>query len=312
MNSTESERPSSQAFLITFAVIESLFAITGVLGNLFVIVYNVFLNVDKNATSYFVLNLAVSDLLVCGIFFPTYATETTKTALGIASGSNLMCQITLTITGLSLAVSVANIMVLTIDRYISITLPLRYPNIVTTRRTYVVLVAVWCVGFINGGFTFASTKSTGIPLVCEVDMIFVLAGSSFCFLIPLSVTVAFNFKILQIVRAQRRKIAVQATPSDSSGTEGFSARRHLAKQFKLFKTFIVVFGCFLFCVTPFPILAVVEFVVCGGGCVPFEVLGTFAMLAGANSLINAFIYGVRHEEYQRAFKILLSKPCSAF
>lgn len=310
MNSTE--KPLSETFMITFTVIESLFAVTGVLGNLFVIIYNVFLNVNKNPTSYFILNLAVSDLLVCGIFFPTYAVETAKTIAGTASGSNLVCQITLTITGLSLALSVANIMVLTIDRYISITLPLRYPNIVTTRRTCVVLVAVWCAGFVNAGFTFASTKSTGIPLVCDVELIFAITGSALCFYIPLTVTVVFNYKILQIVRAQRRKIAVQATPSETSGTEGFSARRHLAKQFKLFKTFILVFGCFLFCVTPFPIIAVIDIVACGRGCIPFEVLSTFAMLAGTNSLINAFIYGVRHEEYRRAFKILISRPCSAF
>ena len=310
MNSTD--KPSSQEFMITMTVIESLFAITGVLGNLFVIIYNVFLNANKNPTSYFILNLAVSDLLVCGIFFPTYAIETTKTILGTASSSNTVCQITLTITALSLALSVANIMVLTIDRYISITLPLRYPNIVTTRRTCVVLVGVWCAGFINAGFSFASTKSSGTPLVCEVDMIFAITGSALCFYIPLTVTVIFNFKILQIVRAQRRKIAVQAAPSETSGTDGFSARRHLARQFKLFKTFILVFGCFLFCVTPLPIIAVIDIAACGGGCVPFEVLAVFAMLAGTNSLINAFIYGVRHEEYRRAFKMLLSRPCSAF
>jgi hypothetical protein len=35
-------------------------------------------------------------------------------------------------------------------------------------------------------------------------------------------------------------------------------------------------------------------------------------LAGANSVLNAFIYGVRHEEYRRAFRILLSRPCSEF
>ena len=298
---------------MALVVIDSLFVIFGVVGNIVVIVYNVFLNKNKNPTSYFVLNLAVSDLLVCGIYFPTYITETIRILLGTAKGSNLVCQISLTITGVSFALSVVNIMVLTIDRYISITLPLKYPNVVTSGRTRIALAVIWCAGFVNGGFIFASTKSTGVPLICDVDMAVALTGSVVCFYIPLTATVVFNLKILRIARAQRRKIAVQlAVPSETSNSTTGSSRRHLARQFKLFKTFIIVFGCFIFCVTPFPVIAMIDVVVCGGGCIPIEIISSFAILAGANSVLNAFIYGVRHEEYRRAFRILLSRPCSEF
>ena len=310
MNSTT--EPPSRDFLITLVVVDLLFVIFGVVGNIVVIIYNVFLNANKNPTSYFVLNLAVSDLLVCGIYFPTYIVETIRILAGTAEGSNLVCQVSFTITGVSLALSVVNIMVLTIDRYISITLPLKYPIIVTVRRTCIVLVVVWCAGVVNGGLVFMGTKSTGVPLMCEVDIAVALAGSVVCFYIPLTATVVFNLKILRIARAQRRKIATQATPSEVSSTTTGSSRRHLARQFKLFKTFTFVFGCFIFCVTPFPVVAMIDVVVCGGGCIPIEIICSFAMLAGANSVLNAFIYGMRHEEYRRAFKLLLSRPCSMF
>ena len=91
MNSTT--EPPSRDFLITLVVVDLLFAIFGVLGNIVVIIYNVFLNANKNPTSYFVLNLAVSDLLVCGIYFPTYIIETIRILAGTATGSNLVCQV---------------------------------------------------------------------------------------------------------------------------------------------------------------------------------------------------------------------------
>ena len=312
MNSTM-ELPSRNYFL-THIVMDSLLVILGVIGNIVVIVYNIFLNTDKNPTCYFVLNLAVSDLLVCAIFFPTYIVEMIKIVQGTALASDMICQISFTITGISLSLSVVNIMILTIDRYISITLPLKYPNIVTSRRVCIALILAWCAGLTNGGLLSFSTTSSGLPLLCNINLAVAMAGSVLCFFIPLMVSVVFNFKILRIVREQRRKINTQASPASDSGNTlatGLSARRHLAKQFKLFKTFIVVFGCFLFCVTPLPIIAVTDVLVCGGGCVPLEIIGTSAILAGANSVLNPFIYGVRHEEYRRALKILFSRPCSA-
>jgi adrenergic receptor alpha-1A len=310
MNSTA--QPPSRNFLISLVTVDFFLVIFGVVGNIVVIVYNVFLNVNKNPTSYFVLNLAVSDLLVCGIYFPTYMTESIRIILGIAEGSNLVCKVSFTVTSVSLALSVVNIMVLTIDRYISITLPLRYPSIVTTKRVYIALVLIWSAGLVNGGLVFMSTESSGVPLVCEVEMTVAIVGSIFCFYIPLTATVFFNLKIMRIARSQRRKIAIQQVmPSETSNSTTGSSRRHLARQFKLFKTFTMVFGCFIICVTPFPVVAMIDVVVCGGGCIPIEVVASAAILAGANSVVNAFIYGVRHEEYRRAFRTLLSRPCRA-
>lgn len=312
MNSTVQEERLSRSILIATVVIDLLCVIFGIIGNIVVTVYNVFLNINRNPTSYFVLNLAVSDLLVCGIYFPTYITQCVRILLGNTEDTNLACQINLAITGASLSLSVVNIMVLTIDRYISITLPLKYPNIVTSRRACIALVGVWCAGLTNGVLIFANTKSTGVPLLCEVDMIVSLGVTVVCFYIPLTATVVFNIKILRIARAQRRKIAAQATPCETSASTAVSPRRHLARQFKLFKTFTVVFGCFIFCVTPLPVLGMTNLLVCGGECIPTEVIIIAGIMAGANSILNPFIYGVRHEEYRRAFKLLLYQPCNAF
>ena len=312
MNSTNESQVASRNFYIGLIVIDSLLVICGVLGNVVVIVYNLFLNPIKNATCYFVLNLAISDLLVCGIYFPTYITECVRILVGTATGQDIVCQISLTVTGVSLALSVMNLMMLTVDRYISITRPLKYPNIVTTQRTCIALALVWSAGFLNGVLIFSSTKSTGVPMVCEVDMAVALTGSIVCFYIPLTATVVFNVKILKIARVQRRKIAVQVVPSEVSTSGSGTSRRHFARQLKLFKTFALVFGCFIFCVTPFPVIAVIGILVCSGGCIPIEVIIVSAVLAGSNSVLNAFIYGVRHEEYRRAFRVLLSQPCKAF
>ena len=52
-------------------VLSFIFLFVGFLGNIAVIIYNIFLNHDKTPSSWLVTHLALADLLVCLILYPT-------------------------------------------------------------------------------------------------------------------------------------------------------------------------------------------------------------------------------------------------
>ncbi|XP_046847383.1 alpha-1A adrenergic receptor-like [Xenia sp. Carnegie-2017] len=310
MNSTN-EFPS-QSLLIFLITTESLCVAIGVIGNLFVILYNARWNTDKNTTSYFVINLAISDLVVCGISFPMFIAEETLILMGKNDVYGLSCKLNYSFGYATLSTSVVNLMMLTIDRYICIALPLKYPHIVTQRKVSIALVSVWITGILNFFMIFFTTRVTNVPLICDVNIIVASVSTILFLYVPLGVTIVFNVKIVQIARNQGRKIAAQASSlqtSDSTATDELSSRKNFSQQIKLFKTIRVVFGCFLFCVTPFPVICFIEFIICNRGCISKEIILITGLLAATNSIINAFIYGIRDKEFRRSFKHLFAQCC---
>jgi hypothetical protein len=68
-NSTSSPRDYDVERVIV-VVLSFIFLFVGVLGNIAVIIYNIFLNHDKTPSSCLVTHLAFADLLVCLILHP--------------------------------------------------------------------------------------------------------------------------------------------------------------------------------------------------------------------------------------------------
>ena len=61
--------------LLCSVVFKFIAMIIGVLGNVTVIIHNIFFNKEKTATSYLVGNLALADLLVCLTLYPVYGSS---------------------------------------------------------------------------------------------------------------------------------------------------------------------------------------------------------------------------------------------
>ena len=66
--------------------------IIGVLGNVTVMIYTIFLNKEKTATSYLVGNLALADLLVCLTLYPIWIVEFIRIILKIDIDQELFCK----------------------------------------------------------------------------------------------------------------------------------------------------------------------------------------------------------------------------
>ena len=135
--------PMSSKILLPFLVVLKFIAmIIGVLGNITVIIYIILLREKRTATSYLVGNLALADLLVCLTFYPIWIIEFIQTILNIDSDQDLFCKLSRSTIWSLLFASVATLLAITVDRFLYIVKPLKYPLIVTKRRVFLAISAI--------------------------------------------------------------------------------------------------------------------------------------------------------------------------
>uniref|UniRef100_A0A8D2J022 Muscarinic acetylcholine receptor n=2 Tax=Varanus komodoensis TaxID=61221 RepID=A0A8D2J022_VARKO len=131
--------------VILIALLTGLLALLTIIGNILVIVAFKVNKQLKTVNNYFLLSLACADLII-GIIsmnlFTTYIIMD-RWALG-----NLACDLWLSIDYVASNASVMNLLVISFDRYFSITRPLTYRAKRTTKRAGVMIGLAWVVSFI--------------------------------------------------------------------------------------------------------------------------------------------------------------------
>ncbi|XP_070550734.1 D(1C) dopamine receptor-like [Ptychodera flava] len=161
----------------------------------------------------FIVNLAVADLF-CGLVpLPLMA------AAHIAGGwtfGEFLCSLNITFhVGLS-ATSAYGVLLVTLDKYIFLIHPLRYHQLVTTRRARIIVVTTWICTFLYASLgTMTRWNEMGEsrawanvypPLCYPIKPTFVLSTAAFYILIPGIVIIYCGFNILRAIRNQLRKI----------------------------------------------------------------------------------------------------------
>ena len=283
---------------VTMLVISIVSLLLGIFGNIAVVVYNVCLNRDKTASSWFVTHLALADLSVC---LTVYTTNMVWFFLRHVTAK----RINSTAMYVSVFLSLTFLVAITIDRYLFIAKPLEYSLIVTKRRTTLVIRSVWVAALVQAPilYLFPSRKLLTFESLCIIQAIL----NSACIV----VIVVLNYKIFKIVKEQRKMIELQPQPIQSE--DSLEQQRklennvkskpnttwltHLAKEFKVIKTFAIIVGVLTCCFLPYNVIYVSwSFARCSfpGG---KKVLGITRHLVCINSIVNPFIYAMRHKKY---------------
>ena len=126
-----------------FAVLGSLFTIVTILGNSMV----VYLVITKprlhNTSNWFVVSLALADLFVGLTYFPGICASRSGKEFPI-DHTGVWFKVSYTFVYLSSA----NLCVLTADKYIAITMPLKYTIFMSLRRFSVILILAWVLPLI--------------------------------------------------------------------------------------------------------------------------------------------------------------------
>lgn len=134
-----------QDISLTIGAILSIFMLIGIPWNLTVIAIIIKKRLFKQPAVLLLLNLALTDLLLCVLVLPLHAVTAVSGHFVFGSSDRvrcLVCQTGILLTTL-LLVSVYNIALLSVDRLLYVKKPMNYENIVTVKRVLAVLICFW-------------------------------------------------------------------------------------------------------------------------------------------------------------------------
>ncbi|KAK2891317.1 hypothetical protein Q8A67_013960 [Cirrhinus molitorella] len=298
-----------------------------------------FRHLRSKVTNFFVISLAVSDLLVAILVMPWKAV--TEVAGFWPFGA--FCDIWVAFDIMCSTASILNLCVISVDRYWAISSPFRYERKMTPRVAFVMISVAWTlsvlISFIpvqlkwhkaQPAVSFPEVNASRRTLLTDncdssLNRTYAISSSLISFYIPVAIMIVTYTQIYRIAQKQIRRISALERAAESAkirhdsmgsssnvGSES-SFKLSFKRETKVLKTLSVIMGVFVCCWLPFFILnCMVPFckrTSAGLPCISPTTFDVFVWFGWANSSLNPIIYAF-NADFRRAFAILLG--CQRF
>ncbi|KAK0150399.1 Histamine H3 receptor [Merluccius polli] len=222
-NSTSRGLPGSGAALpgvlaVVVAVLMATLVLVVVAGNALVIMAFVVDKTLRTQSNYFFLNLAISDFLVGTFCIPVYIPYNLTGRWMLGAG---LCKVWLVMDYLLCTASVFNVVLISYDRFLSVTRAVRYrAQRNMTRQAVTKMVAVWLLAFLLYGpailfWEALAGRGSVVPAnQCFAEFYFtwyfLLSASTFEFFTPFVSVAFFNLRIYLNIRRRNKGMAAAA------------------------------------------------------------------------------------------------------
>ena len=224
----------------TFALTMTAFgALAALIGNATVIALFLSNKDLRIFTNYFVLNLAVSDL-ICGVIGHPFANLTVYFLPEYPQlGYLITCALSGALVYLTIHMSLLSILAIIIDRFIAVQWPLHYANWVTPRRVKIAIATIWIfVAILMILFTMvASTALNVTPSTCRQLQapLYTLLSVSMLVFIGLTSVPSVTLSILTIRTARRQSRRVHCELARQNNPP-----RNMTSTLQTIKTYIII------------------------------------------------------------------------
>ncbi|KAK7482192.1 hypothetical protein BaRGS_00026541 [Batillaria attramentaria] len=297
-----SERGDVSVASYTLAVVKLLFVPVIIGGNFLVLASVCVFQRLRTSTNYFLLSLAISDLLVGLLTIPLYA------AFYLQAGSlmhnRVACLAWFGSVILGCGSSLFNLLLIVLDRFMAIHFPFRYGELRTPCRVVSALTGLWvyvvilsCLPLMGWNHWDDASKCSfysTLPKAYVAWSAYLTVG------ICILVSSLLYGKIFLTVHQHRKKI--QALNVASSRENQWMQRE--VRSTRLSATVFLLFVLFwapYFLVGPLKYTSLSQEVV--------EIIkNTTLVLAFGNSMVNPVVYGLARKDFRTAYKVLVVTP----
>uniref|UniRef100_T1IMW7 G-protein coupled receptors family 1 profile domain-containing protein n=1 Tax=Strigamia maritima TaxID=126957 RepID=T1IMW7_STRMM len=298
--------------LLNFAVFCCVLFITiGVPGNLLTICALTKAKKLHNATTAFIINLSIADLLFCGFNLPLIVS--TFLHRGWVHGE-LLCQLSPFFRYSNVAVSLFTVLAITINRYVMIAHQQLYPRFYQFRSLTAMIAAIWIFSFgtlvptllgVWGRFGFDPKVGT-----CSILPVNNQSPKAFLFIVafglPCVVITICYLRIFWIVKRTQKaarklqRLRTRITPGHS-GTLQIDAHneKREARDLRLIKMILVIFFSFVACYLPVTLVKVFG----KEETLPVTNICGYILIF-MSACINPIIYVLMSTEYRKAYRNL--------
>ncbi|XP_056147025.1 histamine receptor H2a [Lampris incognitus] len=277
-------------------------------------------------TNCFIVSLAITDLLLGVLVLPFSALQdiTGNWPLG-----PVFCNIYVSMDVMLCTASILNLLAISVDRYLAVTMPLRYASLVLPWRVAMAMLCVWTVSLavsflpIHLGWNTQDltiqNRGPGDPVnQCrfELNGPYVVTDSLLTFYLPLVAMCWTYHRILRIARAQAKRV-ISARPART--TTGYKCGKSSTtttatavvstvtvvalREHKATVTLAAVIGAFMVCWLPY----FIQFMV--NGWRKQQEFGTaysvLLWLGYINSALNPILYAALNRDFRLAYARLL-------
>ncbi|XP_058790143.1 muscarinic acetylcholine receptor DM1 isoform X2 [Phymastichus coffea] len=210
--------------IVLITTVAACLSIVTVLGNIMVMVS---FKIDKQLqtiSNYFLFSLAVADFAIGLISMPLF---TVYTVLGYWPLGAHVCDTWLALDYLASNASVLNLLIISFDRYFSVTRPLTYRAKRTTARAAIMIGCAWGISLILWppwiySWPYFEGKRTVPELACYIQFIetnhYITFGTAIAaFYVPVSVMMVLYWRIWQETEKRQKDLPnLQAGKQDAS------------------------------------------------------------------------------------------------
>ncbi|KAJ8281553.1 hypothetical protein COCON_G00040720 [Conger conger] len=192
---------------VPLGIVLGAFIVFAIVGNILVILSVVCNRHLRTPTNYFIINLAIADLLLGTTVLPVSATQE---ILNSWVFGKIFCDIWAALDVLCCTASIMSLCVISIDRYFGVSYPLQYPSIVTEKRALLAMIGVWVLSLVISIGPLFGWKQEAPPddTVCVIteEPFYALFSSLGSFYIPLVVILAMYCRVYIVAKRTTKNL----------------------------------------------------------------------------------------------------------